>query len=346
MYVGPAFAAYVTAEIGNNGYSAAKLTKLAIWSTSVLALVAVGIAAFSEELSVALLGSSNFREPLALGGVTLLFVAPSAITTGILQASGRFDATTRAQAVRGVTLLTSSIALSAGMSIKGAIAAVIIADALCLLALARSISSQLWFDNSAPDRIRWEQPLALVMTGVITQPAYLLGYSLLARQHGLDAAGTFALADRWRQLALLLPSAIAAPLLVRLTRKSDQLDQGVKASFLFTIVLIAAMGLAASSPTFISMVFGSQYQDAWPLFALIVWTALPIASNTLLGQHLIATERYNHRLGFDALLALLMSGMALLLVPSQGGVGLVLAQGTAFVATSVAIAVATKNRER
>jgi O-antigen/teichoic acid export membrane protein len=164
------------------------------------------------------------------------------------------------------------------------------------------------------------------------------------RPDGYVDMGVFAAASRWYFGVLFVPTAVAGivlPMLANLHAAGDSdafrsvFRANVGVSVIFTAVPAAVL-VAFASP--IMSLYGPAYTAGGPVLAILAIAAVPTALNTVLGQAIVSIGSIGWRLGFDLLLAAVLTGAAWWLIPTWGASGLAWAYVGAFAITSAALA--------
>jgi O-antigen/teichoic acid export membrane protein len=302
----------------------------------------------------ALFSAPRLAHELRLGVPLLIFSAITATQVGCLAGLEAFRAVAIAGALRG---LLGAAGLVAGLFLGGLAGGLLglgIAEALCAAVIHFLLASSA---RTAGLRVRMIAPLPLatdllrfsvpaLLATMATLPAMWLARVALVNQPGGYAQlGLFTAALKWNALLMFVPSAAAAIVLPMLSSLHGTGDaRGYRRLFMAnlavsaTLALIPAVVIALMAETIMSA-FGTEYRaGAWVL-VLMALGAVPMVINTALGQTLVSAGRIWWRFAFDALLALLLLGTALLLIPRMLAAGMAIAYVVAFTTAAVGLAV-------
>jgi O-antigen/teichoic acid export membrane protein len=148
--------------------------------------------------------------------------------------------------------------------------------------------------------------------------------------HGFEQMAIFSASDRWRLAILFIPVALfrsALPLMANLHQKDRAGYHRVARAHLMLnliVILLPVATICALSP-FIMGMYGPGFRVGWSVLAVYCIATIPEALNTILGYPLIATGRMWTRCIFDIALSAILLSLSLLLIPSRGAMGYVIA---------------------
>jgi len=152
--------------------------------------------------------------------------------------------------------------------------------------------------------------------------SWRLGMVVLARIGGADA-GYYAVAHRLLEAARFLPALTAAALFPSFARVRPGHSPWTAVAVLVpgTAAGCAAVSLSGQAPRMLTLIFGTAYAGAAPVFTVVIWTLPCMAANALLTHWLVARGRIRTNAGLSALhLAVHALGLAWL-VPPLGPLG-------------------------
>ena len=181
---------------------------------------------------------------------------------------------------------------------------------------------------------------------VAITPVTWLASVILSRQpNGYAALAIYSAAEKWYALILFVPVAAARstlPLLANAfgTGNLTRFTALLKATLVFNVVGTSLGGLlvAAASPLLMRL-YGIQYAAGWPTLALLAFSTVPAALNTILGQPLVAAGKVHIRFLADLLLGALLFAGTQVLVPRLGASGLALAYLFGYSGSSILLAI-------
>jgi O-antigen/teichoic acid export membrane protein len=175
--------------------------------------------------------------------------------------------------------------------------------------------------------------------------------SLLARQpQGYAELGLYAAADKWRLMILFVPTSMFAMVLPVLSnlhsegdgaafRKVFRVNLQLNASLAFLTALLIA---AFASP--IMAVYGKSFRGGQVVLIVLAFSAIAEVLNSVLGQQLVAAHQMWWRFAFDVLLVVVLVGLAWVLIPKWGALGLAASYGAAYAAASLGLAVFSRRQ--
>ena len=303
-------------------------------------------------LSKVVLESPTLAGPLTLGAGLVFFGAINGVQTGALAGFEAFSAIARVNLLSGVLsfplIVLGVWSNGLGGAIAGMVAALGINWFLNHRALARECSLAGIPRGLAGCGQEWpilhQFSLPALLASVVVAPGLWLSSALLARQsHGYSQLGLYTAADKWRLLILFVPTSISTttlPVLANLHGEGD--GRGFRDVFRANLLMNAGMALLAAllvalfaAP--ILSIYGPAFRQGRAVLGVLAFAALPGALNTVLGQPLVAARFMWWRFAFDLLLVASMVGLAWLLVPRYGALGLASAYALAFSVTSLGL---------
>ena len=310
------------------------------------------LVAMSPFLARNIFAAPHLAGPLAVGAGLVFFGALNGAQTGALAGFEAFQTIARVNVFAGLTSFPLIVLGVWRWGIQGAVwgtvAAMAINWALNNRALRREgVRSGISYKFAGfykEWRILHRFTLPAFLASIVVGPAMRICNTLLVHQpEGYAQLGLYTAADRWRLLILFVPTSVfgmVVPVLSNLYGAGDLL--GFKRVFRANVLLNSGLALASAlivivlAPRIMS-VFGKPFHSGWPILAILAFSALPEALNTVLGHPLIVADAMWWRCGFDLLLAALLVGSAFVFIPRWGAVGLASAYFLAFSGASVGL---------
>jgi O-antigen/teichoic acid export membrane protein len=291
------------------------------------------------------LGAPNLARPLAIGSGLIMFGAMNGAQTGALTGLEAFQAIAQVNLWTGISTLVLVTGGTWFGELRGAlwglVAAIAVNWLLNNLAIRRECTrAQITyhFSSCAKEwRILYRFSLPAFLASIVVGPAMWLCNTWLVRQpSGFAAMGLYTAADKWRLLILFVPSTVAGmalPMLSNLHGDGDPVGYSkISNANLFVnlgLTILPAAAIAICAVPILSA-YGPTYRAAWPILAILAFSAVPEALNNVLGYELISKGRIWWRLAFDVLLAGTLVGFSWWAIPRWGAMGLAGGYGLAF----------------
>jgi O-antigen/teichoic acid export membrane protein len=195
--------------------------------------------------------------------------------------------------------------------------------------------------------------LPALLAAVAVAPGLWVCNALLARQpQGYAQLGTYAAADKWRLLILFVPTSVftmVLPVLSNLYSEGDGIgfEEVFRANLKLnaTLALISAVLIAAFAVP-IMTIYGPSFRGGWAVLLVLSFSAIPETLNAILGLSLVARRLMWWRFAFDLLLVGVLVGLASLLIPKWGALGLAASYGLAFATTTLGLFAFLQMRSR
>ena len=193
--------------------------------------------------------------------------------------------------------------------------------------------------------------LPAFLASIVVGPAIWVCNALLVHQReGYAKMGIYTAADKWRLLILFIPTSVFSMVLPVLSnlygegdgagfRKVFRANLQINAS----LALLAALLIAALARP-IMAIYGNSFRGGRLVLIVLAFSAIPEALNSILGQPLIAAHLMWWRFGFDLLLVAVLVGLAWVLIPKWGALGLAISYSFAYAATSLDLVTVTRRR--
>jgi len=298
------------------------------------------------------LGTPQLAGPLAVGSGLVFFGAMNGAQTGALAGFEAFRTIARVNVLSGVASFPLIVigVWRGGLNgaIWGSVAALAINWALNNRALRRECAStNISYEFASCHRelsILHRFSLPALLASIAVGPAIWLCNAWLVRQpQGYAEFGIYAAADKWRLLILFVPTSVFAMVLPVLSNLYGEGDAAkFRKVFRANLKLNAGLALAAALliaalATPIMAVYGSAFRGGRPVLVILAFSALPEAMNTILNQPLIAAHLMWWRFASDLLLVAVLVGLAFVLIPKWGALGLAASFGVAYSTTSLCL---------
>jgi O-antigen/teichoic acid export membrane protein len=308
-----------------------------------------GLAGGGERVAATLLAAPELADDLSIAGYLMFAVTLSAVQSGMLIGFQAYREMAAANLVGGIASALL-VVLGAGIAgvpgalwgLTGAHAIQASANALLLaramrrdgvrlrLALPRDELPLLW---------RYSLPGLLTMA-LWTVPTWTASVILVRQPNGLDEMGLLAAANQWFSALMFVPGVLTQVLLPiyseRLAddRRTEAGRLALRSAHLVELgMVLLVTPLVLLSPSIASL-YGAEFRDGAPVFAVLFVTAALAAPQGALGNYLAAAERMWTRLGINVIwAAILIAGAAALI--EQGAFGVALAALMAYGARTV-----------
>jgi len=289
---------------------------------------------------------------LRLATGLVFFGALNGTLLGILAGFEAFRSSANVGVVRGGLGAALMLAGMSARGVPGGVAGLVVAEAIAALATCAAVGREArakgvrvgWPVVWAEWPVLWRFGLPALLSSVAILPVMWAGNVLLVRWGGgFDQVGLFAAAGRWGQLILFLPSSISGIVLPMLANSHGSRDRArfrslfnlnVVVNLAVTVPPLAALALLARPAM---RLYGEDYERGWPIVIALALGALPTVLNNVLGQAVISAGSIWCRVAIDLLLAAMLAAGALWLVPRHGAVGLAIAHGLAYSASSLVL---------
>ncbi|MFN3476388.1 MAG: lipopolysaccharide biosynthesis protein [Candidatus Methylomirabilales bacterium] len=281
-----------------------------------------------------------YREPslaflFKVGAVLLVLSLLGGLLGGILQGVQRIEVLAVLGPAKGLTAFLALLLLLPSFGLLGILMASMAAEIMGGLLAARPLRQALSFCSGEPGRFAWS-PLhrafslsfPIFLNGLLLWGTPWLVRSFLASTRGYQEVGVFQVADSFSRLLLLIPTAVAVPLLPAIafssTTSPAQASGVAQMTFRSTLLVTlppARFFFLAAQPL-VGFVYGSPYAEAGSLAAFLIMAVFFQSLGVILWSVLVGTGRV-----WAGLLIQLTSHMTLLaltftLVPPFGLTGL------------------------
>ena len=289
--------------------------------------------------------------PLRIGSLLVLFTALNGYQTGALAGLEAFRTMARVNFWSGMVSCPMIIFGAYRGGIRGAVwgisAAMFATWALNQVTLRRVCVQRgivwKWRNCWSEAHLIYRTSLPALLSSLIGVPSmWLCNYWVIQRPHGYQQLGIYSAADRYRLLLLFVPSAIASSMLPLLSSFRGGGD-GLRFHKLLRANIFVVAAIAAVPALFLALFarramgyFGPSYLAGAPILAVLTFSAIAESLNTAVGQAVLTTSAWR-RFFFDVMLFTIICGMAFLLVPRLGALGLATAYLTGFACTSATL---------
>jgi O-antigen/teichoic acid export membrane protein len=315
-------------------------------------IITVLVILLAPYLAQHVLAAPQLATPLAIGSGLIFFGAINGAQTGALAGFEAFQSIARVNIYAGVASFPLIVLGVWRGGLKGAmwgwVATLGIQWALNNRALRRECAKA----NICYQFCGWRRELGMLHR--FSVPAFLASLlvvggvwvcnALLARQpEGYAELGLYAAADKWRVLIVFVPTyafAMMVPVLSNLHGEGD----GAGFRKVFRANLRLNGGLALLSAAVIAIlaapiiaVYGKSFRGGQVVLMVLAFSAAAEVLNAILGQPLIAAHQMWWRFAFDLLLVGVLVGLALMLIPRWGALGLAVSYGLAYATTSLGL---------
>ncbi|MFN8060816.1 MAG: oligosaccharide flippase family protein [Vicinamibacterales bacterium] len=293
----------------------------------------------------------------------VLAVSVSVVLQGLVEfigycLRGQFRVADDALLLFGMRVLTSAlgiVAVEAGLGVVG------LGFAWLASAVAAAAAGWWWQrrligrHRAPPWSASWQLLRAAIPLGaaILFSIAYVRTPAvLLDRVAGPAAVGYFATAQKLTEPLGLIPSAVLAavfPTLVGRLRSRDPRARSLLFSAMSSLMAVA-VGLAAAGSLgggwLLRLLYGQQYAEAGPAFALLSVALVPMFANHVLTHALIALEHEHWLLGINVMVFVVNLGLCGLWLGRSGPAGaaaaILCSEGVLLASVSVAVAMAWK----
>ncbi|UVJ41847.1 oligosaccharide flippase family protein [Pseudomonas sp. LS1212] len=166
-------------------------------------------------------------------------------------------------------------------------------------------------------------------------------YLFIGAMLGSTALGHYAMASAAAELLLIVPEAVTTPLMNRLLQQDSDMQRVTPLALRLTatLMLCACLSLGLSGEWLIVVLFGAEYQPAYPALVALLPGLFGLCYVSILRLDLLGKNRpgaISLIMGFSAALNL---ALIVLLIPAYGIVGAAIASSIAYLAVALAMLV-------
>jgi O-antigen/teichoic acid export membrane protein len=321
----------------------------AFLSGSIITVLVISLAPY---LSQHVLAAPQLAAPLAIGSGLVFFGAINGAQTGALAGFEAFQTIARVNIYAGLASFPLIVfgVWRGGLrgAVWGSVAALAVNWALNNRALRgecakANISYQLAGCRRELN-ILYRFSLPAFLASILIVSAIWVCNALLARQpQGYAELGLYAAADKWRVMIVFVPTyvfAMVVPVLSNLHGEGDGagFQKVFRASLQLngSLALLAAL-LIATFATPIMTVYGKSFRGGQAVLIVLAFSAIAEVLNSILGQPLIAAQQMWWRCASNLMLIILLVGLASVLIPKWGALGLATSYALAYASTSLGL---------
>ena len=315
-------------------------------------IITVLVILLAPYLAQHVLAAPQLATPLAIGAGLVFFGALNGAQTGALAAFEVFQTIARVNIYAGLASFPLIVLAVWRGGLRGAVwgsvAALAVNWALNNRALRRECAkANITYQLAGCRRelgMLHRFSLPAFLASILVVSAIWFCNALLARQpQGYAELGLYAAADKWRLMILFVPTSMFAmvlPVLSNLHGKGD--GAGFQKVFRANLQLNASLAflaafLIAALAAPIMAVYGKSFRGGQVVLIVLAFSAIAEVLNSILGQQLIAAHQMWWRFAFDVLLVAVLVGLAWVLTPKWGALGLATSYGLAYAATSLGL---------
>ncbi len=321
----------------------------AFFSGSVITVLVILLAPY---LAQHVLAAPQLAAPLAIGSGLIFFGAINGAQTGALAGFEAFSTIARVNIYAGVASFPLIILGVWRGGLKGAMWGWVAALAINWALNNRALRLECLKANISYQFAGWRRELGILhrfslpafLASILVVLAIWVCNALLVHQpQGYAELGLYAAADKWRVLIVFVPTyvfAMVVPVLSNLHAEGD--ESGFRKVFRAnlqlngSLALLSALMIAAFAAP-IMAVYGKSFRGGQVVLIVLAFSAIAEVLNAMLGQPLIAAHQMWWRFGFDLLLVTILVGLAWVLIPKWGAVGLAASYGIAYASTSLGL---------
>jgi O-antigen/teichoic acid export membrane protein len=342
---------FVAAHHGADRVRAARCFALALK----IAIVSGGTGALVLCVCATLIAESLLHAPhlvneLRVATGLLVCTAITGVQTGAIAGLGDFRTIALLATLRGACLVAFLVGGIEVAGVLGALTGLVLTEAVAIVANHLVLRRRMPHAGAiaGPTRQDFGDVLRFgglaVLGSITTMAALWAGQVMLVSQpDGFAALGLFNAAERWRQLLLFLPAALAPIVLSMLSNLHGRADSaGYRQVFGMNLWIVAAtvvvpmIAIVALAPLAMSL-FGAEYRAGATTAAILAGSAVAVVCNDLLGQIVVSRGAIGWRAGLDVFLSAVLVLTAWPLVAWWQDRGLALAHLVAYSATAVAL---------
>lgn len=307
----------------------------AVLGTTFAIRLASGVFAYLLAVGTIMLARPADRTALllvALLGSSLLFQATEVIDLWFQsRVSSRYTVMARV-----VAFISSALAKIACVMAGASLAAVGVATAFeallaaCVMAIVYRIRGErvtAWRWDGAQFRTLLGSAVPMVLSGIVLMIYLRVDQVMLGALASAEQVGFYAAAVRISEVWYFVPTAIVSSVFPRIVelRAGDEAQFQRKLQRLYN--LLAFLGYAVAlpvtllAPWLVRLLFGSAYQPAAPLLAVLIWAGLFANLTVVRNAHFIALDWGRAQLWTASAGAITNILLNLLLIPRYGAMG-------------------------
>jgi O-antigen/teichoic acid export membrane protein len=168
---------------------------------------------------------------------------------------------------------------------------------------------------------------------MVVAPADFFALGWLSKTVGVAAMADQRVIQAIMALAIMLPSALAGPMGTYLTARRAEGDMGesplLQLRLIWGLAVVSSIGLCSVFPWLTTLLFGAAYADAGAIGALAIGAFVPTMTLMVLQSALLAHRHSQALVWIGLCMAVVLAGLAWLLIPRFQLAGFLLAQASA-----------------
>lgn len=310
------------------------------------------IIGFSNTISSNLSEEINIASQLGLFSFTILFVSINNVLIAALAGLEQFKKIAYINGLRSVFYLTFGIIGGKILFLNGALIGLAFAELIAVIAsysflrtsLPNKCMSFTTIDIKIVSRILKFFTPSMIGSIVTMSSIWFCNY-LLTKNAGFAAMGIFNAADKWKQIVIFAPTAMAPvilPLLANSATNGRQFKEIYRLNFWInmTIITIPSLFIIFFSGPAMGL-FGKEFIAGANVLVLLTLSSIFSVLNNILGQTMISLGAVNARLIFDVILSVILVGLSLTAIPKIGIQGLALSYLVTYFSTSLMVFIFT-----
>ena len=300
----------------------------------------------SSWVAVKALASPAMSGLLQMGAPMLLCGAVAGAQTGALAGFEAFKSMARVNLIVAVVTFFFLVGGVYFMGLNGAVLGLLAANLIWVILNHLALSFEASRANipfPAKDffserKILWNFSVPSVLASLLVTPVYWSASAILVNQPGGYAdMGIFNAANQWRGAILFLPGIlcqVGLPMLCSIN-KSEGNSEEVRKVFRYnllingSITLFAALLISIFSLQIMG-IYGNSFGAGYVVLIMLAVSTFFVSINNVIGQTIVSSGKMWVGLGFNAIWAISLLGISIILVPLYRAEGLAAAYLAAF----------------
>jgi O-antigen/teichoic acid export membrane protein len=315
-------------------------------------IITVFVILLAPYLAQHVLAAPLLAEPLAIGAGLVFFGALNGAQTGALAGFEAFQTIARVNIYAGLASFPLIVLGVWRSGLRGAVWGSVAALAVNWAMNNRALRGECAKANISYQLAGCRRELGMLhrfslpafLASILVVAAIWVCNALLARQpQGYAELGLYAAADKWRLMILFVPSSMFAMVLPVLSNLHGEGDgAGFRKVFRANLQLNGGLALLAAAVIAvfaapIMALYGNSFRGGQVVLIVLASSAIAEVFNSILGQQLIAARQMWWRFAFDVLLVVVLVGLAWVLIPRWGALGLATSYGFAYAVTGLGL---------
>lgn len=324
------------------------LSSLTAWITG--GVLALALIVFAPALASRTMAAPELANPLRLGAALLLFGAVNGAQNGALSGLDAFKGIARVSILSAVACFPMSVLGAYFWGLKGAVAALVLTQAVLCLMTFLEVKAQAKGQGFAPTysgalsefHVLWRFSLPTMLCSLAQSPVGWLTNTILVNQSGgYGELGIYNAALRIKGLPDSLVGPFLSPILPALSEKRAVGDWASckriysHAVALISLVVIPFCLVLMAAPFLTFLPYGKQFYGEPALVRWLMLHGILSAICGPLGFIFVISGRMWLTLGLSLLQATVQVLLAFVCVPSLKGTGLAVALAGAFAAQAI-----------